>query len=271
MARPPKELTPEKSVEDLLGSKIRKLRLARGWEITELAAKVFVSPGRISSIETANDPPGRDLTLKLEQVLDAKGALLELQMLIRTEAFKNYAQRFLRDQAGARSIHEFSPGIPGLLQTADYARALMGLDVTDDPEGLEDAVVRRVERKEVFDRNNPPWLWVVLAEPALYQVHGSPEIMAEQIDHLLEMSERPYINIQVLPIDQPAVPGSISLLTLRDGTRTAYGEGVNTGTYYQEPEDVDRLQRIYDHVQAGALGIDASAQVMRDARRKHQR
>ncbi|RBL87640.1 XRE family transcriptional regulator [Streptomyces cavourensis] len=196
---------------------------------------------------------------------------MELQTLIRAEAFKNYAQRFLRDQAGARSIHEFSPGVPGLLQTAEYARALMALDFTDNIEGLEDSVVRRVERQEVFGRGNAPWLWVVLAEPALYQVHGSPEIMAEQIDYLLGMSERPYINIQVLPIDQPAVPGSISLLTLRDGTRTAYGEGVNTGTYYQEPEDVDRLQRIYDHVQAGALGIDASAQVMRDARRKHQR
>ncbi|MGA6170568.1 helix-turn-helix domain-containing protein [Streptomyces sp. NPDC012600] len=271
MARPPKELTPEKSVEDLLGSKIRKLRLAQGWDVTDLAAKVFVSPGRISSIETANDPPGRDLTVKLEQIFGVDGALLELQMLIKSEAFKNYAQRFLRDQAGARSIHEFSPGVPGLLQTADYARALMALDFTDDPEGLEDSVVRRAERQEVFGRKNPPWLWVVLAEPALYQVHGSPNIMARQIDHLLEMGERPYIHIQMLPMDQPAVPGSISLLTLRDGTRTAYGEGVNTGTYYQEPGDVDRLQRIYDHVQAGALDLDASAQVMRDARRKHQR
>ncbi|MFJ1589413.1 helix-turn-helix transcriptional regulator [Kitasatospora albolonga] len=271
MARPPKELTPEKSVEDLLGSKIRKLRLAQGWDVTDLAAKVFVSPGRISSIETANDPPGRDLTVKLEQVFNVKGALLELQMLIKSEAFKNYAQRFLRDQAGARSIHAFSPGVPGLLQTSDYARALMALDFTDDPEGLEDAVVRRAERQEVFGRKNPPWLWVVLAEPALYQVHGSPDIMARQIDHLLEMGERPYIHIQVLPMDQPAVPGSISLLTLRDGTQTAYAEGFNTGTYYHELSDVDRHQRVYDHVQAGALGIDASAQVMRDARRKHQR
>ncbi|MEQ4607186.1 helix-turn-helix transcriptional regulator [Streptomyces cavourensis] len=271
MARPPKELTPEKSVEDLLGSKIRKLRLARGWEITELAAKVFVSPGRISSIETANDPPGRDLTLKLEQVLDAKGALLELQMLIRAEAFKNYAQRFLRDQAGARSIHEFSPGVPGLLQTAEYARALMAVSFTDNPEGLEDSVVRRTERQEVFDGGNPPWLWIVLAESALYQVHDRPEVMVKQIDHLLAMSERPYIHVQVLPLDQPAVPGSISLLTLRDGTRTAYAEGFHTGTYYQEPDDVDRLQRGYDHVQAGALDLDASVQVMRNARRKHQR
>ncbi|MFJ6568201.1 helix-turn-helix domain-containing protein [Streptomyces sp. NPDC091292] len=272
MARPPKDLTPEKSVEDLLGSKIRKLRLAKGWETTDLATKVFVSPGRISSIETANDPPGRDLTLKLEQVLEApEGALLELQTLIRAEAFKHYAKRFLRDQAIARSIHEFSPGIPGLLQTPGYARALMSVDFTDNPEGLEASVVRRSERQEVFERESPPWLWVVLAEPALYQVHGSPEIMARQLDHMLEMGERPCIHIQVLPTDQPAVPGSISLLTLQDGTRTAYAEGFNTGTYYHEPSDVDRFQRIYDRIQAGALDTDASAQAMRDARRKYQR
>ncbi|MDT0382839.1 Scr1 family TA system antitoxin-like transcriptional regulator, partial [Streptomyces sp. DSM 42041] len=149
---------------------IRKLRLAQGWDVTDLAAKVFVSPGRISSIETANDPPGRDLTVKLEQVFDAKGALLELQTLIRAEAFKNYAQRFLRDQASARSIHEFSPGVPGLLQTSDYARALMAVSFTDNPQGLEDSVVRRTERQEVVDGENPPWLWVVLAESALCQV-----------------------------------------------------------------------------------------------------
>ncbi|MFF2845258.1 Scr1 family TA system antitoxin-like transcriptional regulator [Streptomyces sp. NPDC058001] len=272
MARPPKELTPEKSVEDLLGSKIRKLRLAKGWDVTDLATKVFVSTGRISSIETANDPPGRDLTLKLEQVLDApKGALLELQTLIRAEAFKDYAQRFLRDQALARSIHEFSLGVPGLLQIPGYARALMAVDFTDNPEGLDASVVRRSERQEVFNRESPPWLWVALAEPALHQVHGSPEIMAKQLNHLLEMGERPNIHIQVLPAEQPAVPGSISLLTLQDGARIAYAEGFNTGTYYQEPSDVDRFQRIYDRIQAGALDIDASAQAMRDARRKHQR
>ncbi|WP_411080344.1 helix-turn-helix domain-containing protein [Streptomyces sp. cmx-18-6] len=271
MARPPKELTPEKSVEDLLGSKIRMLRQARGWEVVDLATKVFVSPGRISSIETANDPPGRDLTVKLEQVFGVDGALLELQTLIKSEAFKNYSRRFLRDQAGARSIHEFSPGVPGLLQTSDYARALMAVTFTDSPETLEDSVVRRAERQEVFGRENPPWLWVVLAESSLHQVHGSSEVMAQQIDHLLEMAERPFIHIQVLPIDEPAVPGSISLLTLRDGTRTAYAEGFHTGTYYQEPDDVDMLQRIYDHVQAGALDLDASAQAMRDARKKHQR
>ncbi|MFD5697885.1 helix-turn-helix domain-containing protein [Streptomyces lasiicapitis] len=270
MARPPKELTPEKSVEDLLGAKIRRLRLEQGWEPAELAAKVFVSPGRITSIETANDPPGRQLTEKLDQVLDAKGALLELWPLIRAEAFKDYAKLFLRDQASAQSIHEFSLGVPGLLQTAEYAKALMSMDYTDRLEELEDSVIRRMERQGVFDRDSPPWLWVVLTESALSQVHGSREVMAKQLDHLLAMGERPTVNIQVLPVDEPAVPGSISLITSKDGAHSAYAEGFNTGTYYQEPDDVDRFQRIYDRIQAGALDIEASAQVMRDARRKHQ-
>ncbi|MER5885305.1 helix-turn-helix transcriptional regulator [Streptomyces sp. NPDC001941] len=270
MARPPKELTPDKSVEDLLGAKVRKLRIAHGWEVTELAAKVFVSPGRISSIETANDPPGKELTKNLDEVLDARGALLELWPLIRIEAFKDYAKRFLRDQAEATAIREFSVGIPGLLQIPEYSRALMGLGFKDDPADLEDSVVRRTERQDVFERDRVPWLWVVISEAALHQVHGSREIMARQIDHLLEMGARSCVNIQVLPGDKPAVPGSISLLTRADGTHTAYAEGWSTGTYYQEPVDVDRFQRIYDRIQAGALDIDASAQAMRDARRKHQ-
>ncbi|MFJ7901935.1 helix-turn-helix domain-containing protein [Streptomyces sp. NPDC096198] len=270
MGRPPKELTPEKSVEDLLGAKVRKLRLGKGWQPGELAERVFVSPGRITSIETANDPPGRQLTEKLDQVLDAEDALVELWPLIRSEAFKDYAKLFLKAQSTARTIHEFSLAVPGLLQIEEYARALMGIDYLENSADLEDAVIRRVERQVIFEREDPPWLWVVLSESALDQVQGSHEVMAKQIDHLLAMSERPNINIQVLPLSKPSVPGSISLLTAPDGERSAYAEGFKTGTYYQEPEDVDRFQRIYDQLQAGALDIEASAQVMRDAQRKHR-
>lgn len=203
MARPPKELTPEKSVEDLLGARIRKLRLALGWSVEELAEKVFVGPGRITQIETANDPPGRRLTEQLDVVLRANGSLTELWPLIKAEAFKDYAKRFLRAQATARAIHEFSLAVPGLLQVEPYARALMGIDYPERSADLEDAVVRRIERQTIFGRPNPPWLWVVLYETALVQGHGSPETMAAQIDHLLVMVGHPNINIQILPLNKP--------------------------------------------------------------------
>jgi transcriptional regulator with XRE-family HTH domain len=268
MGRPLKELTPDKSVQDLIGWRIRKLRMGRNWDVEQLAAKVFVTPGRITQVETANDPPGKQLTKQLAEVLGAPD-LVELWPLMKLDNFRDYAQLFLRDQAMARSIHEFSLIVPGLLQVADYSRAIMGTYFPQQTE-LEGAVVRRMERKAIFDRTDPPWLWVVLSELALTQVQGSPQVMVQQIDYLLEMVERPYINIQVLPLEKASVPGSISLLSLPGGEHSAYTEGCDIGTYYREPRDVDRHQRLYDQLHADALDTEASLRVMRDIRGKHQ-
>jgi transcriptional regulator with XRE-family HTH domain len=269
MGRPLKELTPDKSVQDLIGWRIRKLRMERKWGVDELAAKVFVTPGRITQVETANDPPGRELTKQLAEVLGAED-LVELWPLMRLESFNGYAKLFLRDQATAKTIHQFCPVVPGLLQVAGYAKALMGFAHSENSAELEDAVLRRMERQTIFERSNPPWLWVVLAEGALVQVQGSPEVMVQQIDYLLEMVTRPYINIQLLPLSKPSIPGSISLLSLPGGERSAYAEGYGTGTYYREPVDVHGFQRLYDQLQAGALDTEASVQALRDIRRKHQ-
>ncbi|MGW1149520.1 helix-turn-helix domain-containing protein, partial [Streptomyces sp. NPDC002454] len=236
----------------------------------ELAAKVFVTPGRITQIETANDPPGRELTKQLAEVLGAQD-LVEIWPLMRLESFQGYAKLFLRDQAVAKTIHQFCPVVPGLLQVAGYSRALMGLDDPENSTDLEDAVLRRMERQTIFERTNPPWFWVVLAEEALTHVQGSAEVMVQQIDYLLEMSTRPRINIQLLPLDKPSIPGSISLLSLSGGERSTYAEGFGTGTYYREPVDVHRFQRLYDRLQAGALDIEASIEAIKDIRRKHQR
>ncbi|MER5494210.1 helix-turn-helix transcriptional regulator [Streptomyces sp. NPDC002490] len=269
MGRPLKELTPHKSAQDLIGWRIRKLRMERKWGVDELAAKVFVTPGRITQVETANDPPGRELTKQLAEVLGAQD-LVELWPLMRLESFRGYAKLFLRDQATADVIHDFAPIVPGLFQVTGYARAVMGLTSSEDLAELEEAVTLRMERKSIFERTDPPWIWVVLAEEALTHVQGSPEVMVQQIDYLLEMVQRPRINIQLLPLDKTSIPGSISLLSLPGGERTAYAEGFGTGTYYREPVDVHRFQRLYDRLQAGALDIEASIEAIRDIRRKHQ-
>ncbi|MEV3872132.1 helix-turn-helix transcriptional regulator [Streptomyces sp. NPDC049906] len=269
MGRPLKELAPDKSVQDLIGWRIRKLRMERKWGVDELAAKVFVTPGRITQVETANDPPGRELTKQLAEVLGAQD-LVELWPLMKLDKFRDYAQLFLRDQAVARTIHEFSPVVPGLLQVADYSRALMGFSYPTQSADLEDAVIRRMERKSIFERTDPPWLWVVIAEGALTQVQGSPEVMVQQIDFLLEMTTRRCVNIQILPLERASVPESISLLSLPGGEHSAYTEGYSIGTYYREPEDVERQQTIYDRLQADALSTEASIQAIRDIRRKHR-
>lgn len=263
-----KEIDPSESLESFIADMVRDARKRREWRQQDLAAKVFSSTTRISEIENG-DPPDLKLGRQIDQVLELGGKLANLLMIRDRVAFRDYAQEFLRDQARARTIHEFSLVVPGLLQTPGYARAIMQLADPDGRTDIEASVRRRAERQAVFDGPQPPWLWVVLDENALLRVMGSRHVMREQIERLLEATERPYINVQILRTDRAAIPGSVSLLTSPSGELTAYTEGFSTGRYMVEPADADRFQRIYDRLHADALGIVESQEIIRDALGKH--
>ncbi|MER8231040.1 Scr1 family TA system antitoxin-like transcriptional regulator [Streptomyces sp. NPDC094049] len=262
------EIDPSESLESFIADMIRDARKRREWRQQDLATKVFSSTTRISEIENG-DPPDLKLGRQIDQVLELGGALVNLLVIRDRTAFRDYAQGFLRDQARARTIHEFSLVVPGLLQTPAYARAVMEQAVPGGHPDIVGAVRRRAERQAVFDGPYPPWFWVVLDENALSKVVGSKEVMRGQIEWLLEAVARPFINVQILKADRAGLPGSVSLLTLNSGERTAYTEGFGIGCYMVEPSDVDRFQQVYDRLHADALGIVESEEIIREALGKH--
>jgi hypothetical protein len=90
--------------------------------------------------------------------------------------------------------------IPGLFQTPDYARALFETSQTDiSTESLDDLVAARIARQAIFDAAEPPQVIAVLDEVVLHRFIGSAKIMREQLVQLAEMSERPYITVQIIP------------------------------------------------------------------------
>ncbi|MFE0640928.1 Scr1 family TA system antitoxin-like transcriptional regulator [Streptomyces sp. NPDC058877] len=267
-----KELDPGDSVEQYLGNMVREARLALGrdWTQAHLAAKVFSSGSRISEIERGEDPPDRDLAKKLEIVLRLPpGALVHLVKILTDQNVRDYAKTYMRRQLEATAIHEFSIVVPGLLQTAGYARAVMEAGLAGDPTQISGFVDRRLERQAVLDQSDPPWMMIVLDEASLRRDLGGAPVMREQIEHLLTMGERPNVNIQVLPLKGTPVPGSVALLTLPRGERGAYTEGFSTGNYTEEPAEVMRFQRVYDLLQQGALGVRASTELMRAIAKEH--
>ncbi|WP_282695753.1 Scr1 family TA system antitoxin-like transcriptional regulator [Streptomyces sp. CC208A] len=265
---PESEIDPSESLESFIADMVRDARKRRGWRQADLAAKVFSSTTRISEIENG-EPPDLQLGRQIDQVLELRGALVNLLVIRDRVAFRDYAQGFLRDQARARAIYGFYPVIPGLLQTPDYARAIMHLEDPDGTTDIEGSVQRRIERQTVFSQPRPPWFWAVLDESALTKVMGSRKIMREQIEWLLEIAQRPFVNVQVLRTEMAVVRGQLTLLRLPSGDRTAYTEGFGTGQYMLEPTEVDRIQKVYDRLHADALGVDESQEFMRDALRKH--
>ncbi|WP_024756777.1 Scr1 family TA system antitoxin-like transcriptional regulator [Streptomyces exfoliatus] len=263
-----KEIDPSESLESFIADMVRDARKQRGWRQQDLAAKVFSSTTRISEIENG-DPPDLKLGRQLDQVLELGGRLANLLVIRDRVAFRDYAQGFLRDQARARSIYEFSLVVPGLLQTPAYARAIMRLEDPDGVTDIDGSVQRRSERQAIFDGPQPPWMWLVLDEWALTKVMGSRKVMREQIEWLLEATQRPFINVQVLRTDRAVIRGSVSLLTLASGEQTAYTEGFGTGRYMVEAAEVDVFRKIYDRLHADALGVDESQEFMRDALGMH--
>ncbi|WP_329422955.1 helix-turn-helix domain-containing protein [Streptomyces sp. NBC_01268] len=273
----PKDLDPGDSIEQYLGNIVREQRLALGkadpehdWTQAYLAGLVFSSGSRISEIERGEEPPDRDLAEKLELKLKLPpGTLVNLVRILSQQAVRDYAKPYVRRLVEATAIHEFSIVVPGLLQTADYARAAMEAGLAGDRAQITEYVRGRMERQAVLDRDDPPWMMIVLDEACLRREVGGRRAMSEQIEHLLTMSERPNVNIQILPIGSVPVAGSFSLLTLPKG-RGAYTEGFSTGSYTEEKAEVLQFQRVYDLLQQEALSVRASLEMMRAIVKEHQ-
>lgn len=152
----------------------------------------------------------------------------------------------------------------GLLQTRAYARAVLGvLDETD----LDDRTEVRLARQRILEKPDPPVFWAILSEAALYLEVGGRETMREQLAHLLSFEGNPRVNIQVLPFSAGAhtgLQGSFDVYRFASDPTIVYTEGYGgSGHPTASPETVKICSLRYDHLQAAALSIKDSAELMR--------
>ena len=116
--------------------------------------------------------------------------------------------RFAQHEQDATALRTFEHSlVPGLLQVPEYARALLSTRMGTSQDETEQLVAARMERQVILDRADPPLLWVVVDEHALRRPVGGRKVMAEQLDHLAEMAQRPSILIEVIPLDVGAHEG----------------------------------------------------------------
>lgn len=214
---------------------------------------------RITQIERASGAkPTKSLTRALDMALGADELLVDLWPHVYREAFPDWSQAFMERSARAVSIRQYaSHVVPGLLQTPDYARAVLsvGLSLTSE-EQLEDRVAARLRRQERLASPDRPELWVVLDEAVLRRPVGGRVVMREQLARLLEAAMEPHITVQVLPFDQgehDVMGGSMTVLTSPDDSEVAYTEGAHYGQLIEEPDDVKRFALSYDRLRAASL------------------
>jgi hypothetical protein len=135
--------------------------------------------------------------------------------------------------------------VPGLLQTADYARAVIKLG---HKEASDDEIARRIElrraRQQVLSRSKPPQLWAVIDEAVLRRPIGGEEVMRAQLEALIEASERPDVRLQIISFragGHAAAGGPFAILRFpdRDLPDVVYVEQLTSALYLDKRSDVD--------------------------------
>jgi transcriptional regulator with XRE-family HTH domain len=182
-----------------------------------------------------------------------------VQQDIETSSSMNDFELAIGLEAVATSIDVFEPMIvTGLLQTKAYARELisyhasitLGVDV-------EKSVALRMRRQSAITREEEPAeFWCVIEEQALRRPVGSPAVMAEQLDHLLEVAKRPNVSLQVIPHEvgvHPAIKGAFYMLRFSDDWRVAYEETRRFAYYYDKPEAVEDYGKVMNHLRHLAI------------------
>jgi len=271
-----------------IGLELRRLRTAAGKSRPQVAARLKQSRTAIGHLETARNLPSAavlEVLLGFYGVPERLPFLLDLVEAARkgrnwwdklADAAPSWLDLYLGLEAGAAEVTSFdSYLVPGLLQTREYAEAV----IRGDPDAGEEEIQRRVElrlgRQQIFDRDDDPVrLWVVLDESVLYRQRGTPQVMATQIQHLIDVSQRPRVDLQVLPLDvgaHLAQQGSFNLLKfpadMVGDTGVVYLDLLIEGRYYDEPKQVATYERAITRLRVQAATLqDSRALLFRAAK-----
>ena len=258
-----------------LGLELRRLRETAGVTIEQVAERLECSASKISRIERGHSGATPRDVRDILAVYNVHGAAAEELVQVAREARQKgwwhlYGTMLSGAYVGLEAAESAINGseaqvFPGLLQTADYAREMIRRARPDIEQAELDRRihVRRV-RQALLTQQDPVQFWVVLDEAVFHRWVGDRPVMRQQLDHLLEMTERPNVTVQVLPFAFGAhagMEGSFAILSY-DGEvdpDVVFTENAAGGLFLEKEEDLRRYHLIFDHLQASALPPDHSA------------
>lgn len=230
-----------------------------------------ISKSLYMKLESCERKPQRYVADRGDELYRTPGAFVRLYKEILTEPHPEWFGPCVEfeDRATAITLWE-QRVIPGLLQTEAYANSVVRAGRPYDPPEAVDLVVRgRLERQQILARDRPPKLWAVIAEGVLRQLIGGREVMNEQLDHLVELSESSRVVIQVFPysaVDAPGTNGPAVLFEFSDQQPVAYLEGWEAGRIVEEPEAVADIAAALNMIKGCALSPGDSQQLIAEIR-----
>jgi transcriptional regulator with XRE-family HTH domain len=249
-----------------LSALLRSMRVEAGMTIEQVAERLLCSPSKVSRMETGQ----RSTTMRdirdlcdLYRVDDAqRDYLADLARESRQRGWwQSYDvphSAFIGLEADASSIATFECAlVPGILQTADYARAVIAGTLADlSPEALEQRVAVRLKRQLLLTEDNPPQLNVIIDEAGLRRIIGNPPVMKAQLDHVIEISDSSDIAVQIIPYTAGAYAALDSSFTIFElpapVPAVIYVEELFGSFYIDRLQDVERYRRVFRDLQSTA-------------------
>ena len=263
-----------------LGLELRRLREAAKLTCEDVAGQLECSASKISRIETGRVTVSprdvRDMLAIYGVPEDQRDSLIKLARESRQKgwwhAFGDSVQPHLATYLGMEGaaaeirIYKVSR-VPSLVQTEQYARAVVTAGMVGSPHPGYDRTIELLAERQRQAKVNPPDLWIVLDEAALRRQVGSREVMRGQIEHLIELSSMPSIFLQVIPFSGGAhVAMDLPFVILSFPDRAdpdVVCMGYPTGALWiEDMVEVDRYKVFFHHLQAAALSLDESAAFM---------
>ncbi|WP_229398842.1 DUF5753 domain-containing protein [Micromonospora okii] len=275
--------TPATPRSRRLGRELRKLRDAKGLTGEDAAKLVRCSSSRISRIESGEIKPRAgdvmELLVAYGMRIDEEPAtsLLEQARDLREEGWwqrlgGRYAT-YIAYEEEAAEMKNFEPMlVPGLLQTEQYAREVNMIGRESDKETINQRVAARMTRQEVLRREPAPLrLHAILSEAAVRTEVGGPDVLREQLDHLVTMSRLPNVTIQVLRFEAGAhladSSGFVLLAFEQDDPPLGYVETLAGELFLESARDLVRLNDAYDNLKTLARSPAESVKFIKELSR----
>jgi transcriptional regulator with XRE-family HTH domain len=265
-----KKSTPTIRLRRLAGQ-LERLRDEKGLRREDVQQRTSINAVTLYRIETARTRPQYRTLDTLLRLYDVPFEEKErLKALYKQSADQGWIQPWHQDlpegytayisfEREARSLRHYSGmPIPGLLQTEDYARAMIcGILHEATDEQVEHLVMARMDRQSVLAKEDPLRLWAIIDEAALHREVGGPDVMRAQLRRLLEAARSPHVTIQVIPFSAGVHPGVLGQFIIMDfedqlDADLIYVDGQAAEIFLEADVDIKRFRADFDQLVAVA-------------------
>ncbi|ARF59448.1 helix-turn-helix domain-containing protein [Streptomyces gilvosporeus] len=268
---PPGHFNPLQS----FGRDVKRVRLGRKLTQQHLGDAAGYSYAYVSMVESGKVKASEKFAKGCDLAFGTNGLFAGMLQRIDEGDHPSWFVPYLNLERKASRILAYSTNlVTGIVQTEDYARTVFQVsNPRASAEGIEDKVSARLRRREVFEGDTPPFLWVILHEACLRTVVGGAKIMAGQLDYLLAVAATPQVELQIMPFAAgfPATSTMpFTVLRFPDSPTVLYTETRVGGRMHDSAQTVEAALDDYDLLRAHALAPDQSLALIKNLLKEYR-